>query len=151
MPGGWGGWPRPWAPRPGWRRQQPRAGGSARRQSRGSVPKEGFGGRQAVAPGGQPPDPAPRATALQRSALPRRDAPRFCGISGLRRRRPPGRRSGSVGLRHRPPARPPPAASPSAVSIWDPQQVPGETKPRVPCLLRRLEALHPGKGSSGPC
>lgn len=119
----------PVGPRPGWRRQQPRAGGSARWQARGGVPQEGFGGRRGVARGGQPPDPAPRATALRRSALPRRDAPRFCGISGLRRRRPPGRRSGRAGLRHRPPARPPPAAGPSAVSIWDPQQVPGNKAP----------------------
>lgn len=130
MPGS-GGLAAPVGPRPGRRRQQTQAGGTARRQARGSVPREGFGWPRAAARGRQPPDPAPRAAALRRTALPRRDAPRFCGISGLRRRRPPGRRRSSrAGLRHRPPARPPPAAAgPSAVSIWDPQQVRGKQSP----------------------
>lgn len=121
----------PVGPRPGRGCQKSQAGGTARRQARDSDPREGFGWPQAVARGRQPPEPAPRAAALRRTALPRRDAPRFCGISGLRRRRPPGRRSSSAGLRHRPPARPPPSARrrPSAVSIWDPQQVRGNKAP----------------------
>lgn len=93
-----GGLAAPVGPRPGRRRQKTQAGGTARRQARGSVPREGFGWPRAVARSREPPDPAPRAAALRRTALPRRDAPRFCGISRLRRRRPTGRRSSSAGL-----------------------------------------------------
>lgn len=109
---GLGCWPHPWArdPRGGVRKPRLEGQRAARRQARGSDPRKGFGWSRAVARGRQPPEPAPRAAALRRTALPRRDAPRFCGISRLRRRRPPGRRSSSAGLRHRPPARPPPPA-----------------------------------------